>query len=282
MLGLMEFVKSRRIKTSNRVHITPYIKCDYIDNVSEAYGVKIDPKKLIIIIDDTFFKSGKDGCIISETAIAFKEMFGKPRPIQIEKIKEIDVFEKKVIITMKDNRLNSHEFHMTEDYDVRNVFLIINEWIKTRGKINTEEYIEKIQFMEEILKKYIIPLMFLSIDEDNHQYISKCIDDFKQMQSKIINGDTDCKMLIDIDKTHKILHQFNEMYEEDEIDLFDESMLNDESSECDFSIFLIAFLKLFMKSLNAELSKDPFESFDHNGVKSIINTCLLKFKLLIR
>ena len=74
-MSLLEFLQAQKYSSSGRVHVAPNIPKKLLSNALSAYGLTVDPSEVVVLIDDTMFASGKDGCLIGQQYLAIRESF---------------------------------------------------------------------------------------------------------------------------------------------------------------------------------------------------------------
>ena len=157
-MDIRDFFAQKSFSFSKRVDFMPRTRTRYVENASQSYGTVFDPQKILFILDDTMMGSGRDGCVIVVTGIAFKEMFQKPVYIPFDKIKRVQVAGGVVLIN---SSAHAQKFHLIDEADLRAVFAAIQEWIDFRDSqtVDYADYAQKMAYVKVAFKGSVMPLV---------------------------------------------------------------------------------------------------------------------------
>lgn len=250
-MDIKQFFQSKNINSFDRMELFPRGRTKYIVNASESYGVNIDPEKVVFIIDDTLFGSGKDGCIVTFHGIAFKPLLQKQTYFSFDNLSNIEVMGSKVIINDGEY---SYDFSMIDESDVASIFECLIQWLDYQSEMDFDlnEYQEKVAFIKSIFKSEIMPLILAMVEEsgvDEEEMeggMCECIDDIKDLEAKILNNDLNSNDAIYIDNLIEIIEAMNDMAESGD---FDVDLLKSHPLDRDFGKFLKAFLEPIISSI---------------------------------
>jgi hypothetical protein len=264
-MDLKTFLKSKKLCFSKRVEFNPRGLTRYITNASESYGIELDPEKIVFILDDTVFGSGNDGCIVAVTGIMFKSIFQRPVSFSLDKISDLEVIGRKVIIN---GGKFSHDFSIIEEADISVVFDSVRQWLNYRDEFNldADEYSEKLKLVKDFLKSLIIPLAMAMIEkmkdeskqEEMNEHIENCIDDIKDLEHLISNGNTTFFHAQYIDDLIELLTATNAFFTEGKE--FNKDILKSKAYDRVFGHFLKGFLNGFLTPIIEELEKKTRKS----------------------
>lgn len=254
-MDIKSFFLNKNLNLSSRVELVMGRKTKYLVNASESYGVELCPNKTVLIMDDTVFGSGKDGCVISGLGIAFKKIFERPVCFSFDKIKKISIFNKKIIIN---EGYYIYEFDIVDQKDINTVFSLLQEWIKIKESYvhydDMQEYGDKIEFIKRFFKSDIIPILESYLDdcpEDEEKIaegVCECIDDIKNLEELFEKNQINFKEAIYIDNMIDLLSKIDELFDGD----FDEKLLEKNIYDRAFGGFIKSFLKPLVNMIKTE------------------------------
>lgn len=192
-MDIRDFFAQKSFSFGKRVEFMPRTRTRYVENSSQSYGVGFDPQKILFILDDTMMGSGRDGCVIAVTGIAFKEMFQKPVYIPFDQIKRVQVTGRAVLVNAS---THTQEFHLVDQADVHTVFAAVQEWISYRDSqtVDYADYAQKMVYVKAAFKGTVMPLIKEELrkrldDEEGTaevvEEIHACIDDIERLEGLI-------------------------------------------------------------------------------------------------
>lgn len=223
-MDIQDFFADKRFMLGRRVEFMPQTRTRFVENVSQSYGFQLDPEQIIFIVDDTVMGSGRDGCVVVVSGIGFKKMFQKPIYISFDKIQEIQVVGKAVVI----NR-NSYaqEFTMVDATDLQTVFHAVQEWLDYRDslQVDYDEYAQKMADVKHKFKTIVLPIVkdamsdHLDDQEGVNQTvddISECIDDIERLEQLIDEEALGAKDIAHIDGLLAMFAEFKAFAHDDQ------------------------------------------------------------------
>jgi len=101
-----------------------------MSNAVESFGFSVDPKEVVVLIDNTMFGSGKDGCLICNDRIIFREAFEDAVSYSFTDIEKIQADDNKIFVNGK----KVMSFSMPDKKDIQVGFGLLNEWLSRRAK----------------------------------------------------------------------------------------------------------------------------------------------------
>lgn len=128
-----EFLRARDFSGSGRVHVAPNIPKNLLSNAISAYDLTLDPRDVEVLIDDTLFGSGKDGCLIGQAYLVVRESFGDAMTYAYDDVDDLELKGKKLF-------LNQHQaiaFNMPDEDELHGCFSLLQEWLRTGGREQT-------------------------------------------------------------------------------------------------------------------------------------------------
>lgn len=132
-MSLRQFFQDKGFDSRGRIYLSP-IPPKLLNNASEAYELAIDPKEVIVLVDNTMFGSGKDGCLIGEKSIVFREPFESPVEYALERIEKIHSKDGAVFI----NGRKVYKFAMPDNGHLVLTFQMLGEWLASRAAISQD------------------------------------------------------------------------------------------------------------------------------------------------
>lgn len=255
-MDLKEFAKSKKLTSTRRVEFNPQGETKYVANASESYGIKFNPEKIVFIIDDTVFGSGKDGCVVGETGIAFKAMMQNPVYFKFDKISGIELIGRRIILN---DGAYTYDFSIAEEFGVARVFGCLREWLSYRSdrKIDLDEYAEKLEAIKGLLKSDIIPLVMGMVEDEGQQEqeqmmeaIGSCIDDVEELENLISREELVFSQVQYIDSLIELITAMRKFSDTGD---FDVELLQAKAYDRYFGEFLKGFLKPMVAQVKKEL-----------------------------
>lgn len=128
-MSLLEFLQAQKYSSSGRVHVAPNIPKKLLSNALAAYGLTGDPSEVVVLIDDTMFASGKDGCLIGQEYLAIRESFSDAKVYAYDEVDALELKGSKLFL----NKRQAIAFNMPEKNDLHDCFSLLQEWLRTRG-----------------------------------------------------------------------------------------------------------------------------------------------------
>lgn len=128
-MSLLEFLQAQKYSSSGRVHVAPNIPKKLLSNALSAYGLTVDPSEVVVLIDDTMFASGKDGCLIGQQYLAIRESFSDAVAYAYDEVDALELKGSKLFL----NKRQAIAFNMPDKDDLHDCFSLVQEWLRTRG-----------------------------------------------------------------------------------------------------------------------------------------------------
>lgn len=126
-MELINFLKENEFTCCDNIFIYPRIPSKQLNNAIKAYNVSVDPKEVVVLIDDTAFGSGKDGALICRNKLVIREMFGSARVYEYDAIDSVSCNKRRLFI----NDREAYKFNIPDKDDLEVFFLLLNQWILT-------------------------------------------------------------------------------------------------------------------------------------------------------
>lgn len=127
-MSLLEFLQAQKYSSSGRIHIAPNIPKKLLSNALSAYGLTVDPSEVVVLIDDTMFASGKDGCLIGQEYLAVRESFSDAVVYAYDEVDSLELKGSKLFL----NKRQAIAFNMPDKDDLHDCFSLLQEWLRTR------------------------------------------------------------------------------------------------------------------------------------------------------
>lgn len=128
-MSLLAFLQAKNYSGSGRVHVAPNIPKKLLSNALAAYGLTVDPGEVVVLIDDTLFGSGKDGCLIGLEHLAIRETFTDAVAYPYSEIKALELKGGKLFL----NQRQAIAFNMPDKNDLKDCFALFQEWQHSRS-----------------------------------------------------------------------------------------------------------------------------------------------------
>ena len=128
-MSLLAFLQAKKYSSSGRVHVAPNIPKKLLSNALAAYDLTLDPSDVVVLIDDTMFGSGKDGCLIGQQYLAIRESFSDAMVYAYDEVDALELKGKKLFL----NKRQAIAFNMPDKDDLHDCFSLLQEWLRTRG-----------------------------------------------------------------------------------------------------------------------------------------------------
>lgn len=128
-MELIDFFKEKKFAGFERIYIRPHLPAKQLSNAVGAYSVRVDPKEVIVLVDDTAFGSGKDGILICENRLVIREVFSSARAYDYDAIDSISCEGRRLFI----NEREAYKLIQPDKHDLADFFELMNQWISRRG-----------------------------------------------------------------------------------------------------------------------------------------------------
>lgn len=130
-MELIDFFKEKKFAGCENIYIRPHIPAKQLSNAVGAYSVRVEPKEVVVLIDDTAFGSGKDGILICENRLVIREMFSSARAYEYDAIESLSCEGRRLYI----NGREAYKLNMPDKDDLADFFELMNEWISHRAAV---------------------------------------------------------------------------------------------------------------------------------------------------
>lgn len=124
-MSLLDFLSAKQYVGAAKIYVAPNIPKKLLSNALTSYGLSVDPAEIVILIDDTVFGSGKDGCLIGLKHLGIKEIFTDSVAYDFDEIDVIEVKGNKLFLD--DEKVIS--FNVPDKKDIKECFDLIDEWL---------------------------------------------------------------------------------------------------------------------------------------------------------
>lgn len=128
-MSLLDFLNAKQYVGAAKIYVAPNIPKKLLSNALTSYGLRVDPAEIVILIDDTVFGSGKDGCLIGLKHLGIKEIFTDSVAYAFDEIEVIEVKGSKLFLD--DEKVIS--FNVPDKKDIKECFDLIGEWRSTNS-----------------------------------------------------------------------------------------------------------------------------------------------------
>jgi hypothetical protein len=125
-MNLLDFFKEKKFAGCDGILIRPHIPSKSISNAVGAYSVRVDPKEIVVLIDDTAFGSAKDGILICEDRLVVRAMFSSAIEYEYEIIDSISCENRKLYI----NEQEALKLNIPGKHELSAFFELLDEWLK--------------------------------------------------------------------------------------------------------------------------------------------------------
>lgn len=124
-MSLLAFLQARKYSSSGRVYVAPNIPRKLLSNALAAYDLTLDPSDVVVLIDDTMFGSGKDGCLIGHDCLAIRETFTDAVTYAYSEVQSLELQGSKLFL----NKRQAIAFNMPDKADLSRCFALVQEWM---------------------------------------------------------------------------------------------------------------------------------------------------------
>lgn len=128
-MELIDFFKEKKFAGCERIYIRPHIPAKQLSNAVGAYSVRVEPKEVVVLIDDTAFGSGKDGILVCENRLVIREVFSSARAYEYDAIDSISCEGRRLFI----NEREAYKLVQPDKHDLAEFFELMNQWLSRRG-----------------------------------------------------------------------------------------------------------------------------------------------------
>lgn len=128
-MSLLQFLQAKEYSSSGRVHVAPNIPKKLLSNALAAYGLTVDPSEVVVLIDDTMFGSGKDGCLIGQDYLAIRETFSDAVAYAYSEVDALEIKGSKLFL----NKRQAIAFNMPDKDDLHDCFSLVQEWLRVKS-----------------------------------------------------------------------------------------------------------------------------------------------------
>lgn len=136
-MELIDFFKAKKFAGCENIYIRPHIPAKQLSNAVGAYSVRVEPKEVVVLIDDTAFGSGKDGILICENRLVIREMFSSARAYEYDAIESISCEGRRLYI----NEREAYKLNIPGKDELGVFFELMNQWISLReASIQSQEH----------------------------------------------------------------------------------------------------------------------------------------------
>lgn len=125
MKSLKDFFVANSFANCSKVYVGNNIPPKLVSNAIGSFGFSVSPQEISVLLDDTLFGSGKDGCLVCEERILFKEAFSDAIEYSYDEINLLQIDGSEVFI----NGRKVHKFTMPEKKDLKFCFEVLNKWL---------------------------------------------------------------------------------------------------------------------------------------------------------
>jgi hypothetical protein len=128
-MSLLAFLQAKKYSSSGRVHVAPNIPKKLLSNALAAYDLTLDPSDVVVLIDDTMFGSGKDGCLIGHDCLAIRETFSDAVSYAYSEVQSLEIQGSKLFL----NKRQAIAFNMPDKADLNQCFTLVLEWMRSQS-----------------------------------------------------------------------------------------------------------------------------------------------------
>ena len=127
-MSLLAFLQAKKYSGSGRVHVAPNIPKKQLSNALAAYKLTLDPSDVLVLIDDTMFGSGKDGCLIARDCLAIREAFSDAVTYSYDEVQSLELEGSKLFV----NKRKTMSFNMPDKAELSQCFALVLEWLRSQ------------------------------------------------------------------------------------------------------------------------------------------------------
>lgn len=262
-MDIEDFFADKHFMLGKRVEFMPQTRTRFVENASQSYGVPLEPQQILFIVDDTVMGSGRDGCVIVVSGIGFKKMFQKPTYISFDKIQEIQVVGKAVVINPTGY---SQEFHLVDETDLRTVFTALQAWLDCRDsqQVDYAEYAHKMADVKHQFKTIILSMVKDAMSDhlDDREGvtqtvddINECIDDIERLERLIDEEALGAKDIAHIDGLLAMFAALKAFADDDQL-RFDKRLLEIRHYDGSLGAFTKNIIKALVTSMQHVSERD--------------------------
>lgn len=119
---LQEYVPDTEL--FQKIHVAPNIPRKKLYGAIDSYGGGLKPADIVALVDNTVFGGAKEGVLITEREIRFKEIFQPGGAIALEAVEKIEAVKNRVRV----NGRNIIELNVTDESEAREFFDLLNDY----------------------------------------------------------------------------------------------------------------------------------------------------------
>jgi len=108
---------AKRHRLAKNVYVAPAIQVATVKTILEACGSGVDPYSILVVVDNTFLRTGKDFLIVTDQALIAKGMMRKVDQFALSEIREIRCHESQFYI-------NNHDFQCFDQLSNSEVMIL--------------------------------------------------------------------------------------------------------------------------------------------------------------
>jgi len=120
----------------DKVYFNPYIPQDKLKNALASYGQSLKAEEVLILIDITAFGNAKNGMIITENNIFFKELMGNASVLDLYLINSVSLDEYNYLL-INGNKIFQTSFKEAET--IHKIVNLLNELAEIKQTIKESE-----------------------------------------------------------------------------------------------------------------------------------------------
>lgn len=128
-MELIDFFREKKFFGCDRMSIRPHIQTKKLKNAAGSFGIDFDPEEVAVLIDDSAFGSGKEGVLVCDNRLIFREVFARPVTYKYAGIESISCVKRKVVI----NGNEVAKLAVPDRDELSLFFRLLGEWISTYG-----------------------------------------------------------------------------------------------------------------------------------------------------
>lgn len=131
---LGEFLRRHRLSNyeMDKIHFAPSIPSKKLSGALAAYGAGIKPSDVVALVDDTVFGGAKEGILLTNKEIRFKEIFTAPEARAVKHVEYLMIDGRSIYA----NGVKVMRINVPDKDEVESLLDAVNEYV---GKRNEEE-----------------------------------------------------------------------------------------------------------------------------------------------
>ena len=156
----------------NRIFFQSTIPAKNLLNAMKSFGVDVPAQDVLVLIDDSFTKNGKDGILITPTALFFRETMEKPRKMELKDIETLFLKEGVSSVTLFINNFISVQISMPAKTAMRQIAEMLLQIIETfHPKVVEKSPTEALKELKDLYDSGIINIA--EYEEKRKRYIER-------------------------------------------------------------------------------------------------------------